>query len=72
MHLGAAPILLGHRLQDDLIPPEPERVLDAAVQAVGATSEVEWIDGADHAFFGVDPDPIAERSADSLGRLLAQ
>jgi hypothetical protein len=35
-----------------------------ALQTVGARSEVEWIEGADHVFFGVDPDPIAGRSAE--------
>ena len=68
---GAAPILLVHGLEDRLLPPEQSTLMHEALQTVGATSEVEWIEGADHIFFGVDPDPIAERSADFLVRHLA-
>jgi acetyl esterase/lipase len=68
---GAAPILLVHGLQDDLVPPQQSALLHEALQAVGAASELEWIEGAGHVFFGVDPDPIAERSADFLARHLA-
>ena len=71
VHTGAAPILLVHGLQDDLIPAQQSALLHQALQAVGATSELEWIDGAGHAFFGLDPDPIARRSADFLARHLA-
>lgn len=71
VHAGAAPILLVHGLQDDLIPPQQSALLHEALQAVGATSELEWIEGAGHSLFGVDPDPIAERSADFLARHLA-
>lgn len=71
VHTGAAPILLVHGLQDDLIPAQQSALLHQALQAVGATSELEWIDGAGHALFGVDPDPIAGRSADFLARHLA-
>jgi acetyl esterase/lipase len=66
----AAPILLVHGLQDDLIPPQQSALLHEALRAVGATSELEWIEGAEHVFFGVDPGPIAERSADFLARHL--
>ena len=72
VHPGAAPILLVHGLQDELIPPQQSALLHEALQAVGASSELEWIDGAEHVFFGVDPEPIAERSADFLARHLAQ
>jgi acetyl esterase/lipase len=70
VHPGAAPILLVHGLQDDLIPHVQSVLLHEALQAVGATSELELIDGAGHVFVGVDPDPIAERSADFLARHL--
>ena len=59
-------------LQDELIPSQQSVLLHEALQAVGATSELELIDGAEHVFFGVDPGPIAERSADFLARQLAQ
>jgi acetyl esterase/lipase len=71
VHPGAAPILLVHGLEDGLLPPEQSALMHEALQTVGATSEVEWIEGADHVFFGVDPDPIADRSADFLVRHLA-
>jgi len=71
VHAGGAPILLVHGLEDRLLPPEQSALMHEALQTVGATSEVEWIEGADHAFFGVDPDPIADRSADFLVRHLA-
>jgi dipeptidyl aminopeptidase/acylaminoacyl peptidase len=71
VHAGAAPILLVHGLDDDLIPPRQSALLHEALQAVGATSELEWIEGAGHVFFGVDPAPIAERSADFLARHLS-
>jgi len=71
VHPGAAPILLVHGLQDDLIAPQQSALLHEALLAVGATSELEWIEGAEHVFFGVDPDPIAERSAEFLARHLA-
>ncbi|HVD23434.1 MAG TPA: alpha/beta hydrolase [Lapillicoccus sp.] len=70
VHPGAAPILLVHGLQDDLIPAQQSALLHEALQAVGATSELEWIDGAGHVMFGVDPDPIAHRSAAFLARHL--
>ena len=54
-----------------LLPPEQSALMHEALQTVGATSEVEWIEGADHVFFGVDPDPIADRSADFLVRHFA-
>ena len=66
----AAPFLLVHGRQDGLIPPQQSALLHEALQAVGATSELEWVEGADHVFFGVDPVPIAERSADFLVRHL--
>lgn len=68
---GAAPILLVHGLDDDLISPRQSALLHEALQAVGAASELEWVEGAGHCFFGVDPEPIAERSADFLARHLA-
>lgn len=71
VHPGAAPILLVHGLQDDLIPPQQSALLHEALQAVGDTSELEWIEGAGHVFFGVDPGPIAERSACFPARHLA-
>jgi len=40
------------------------------LQAVGATCELEWVERAGHVFYGVDPDPIADRSADFLVRHL--
>jgi pimeloyl-ACP methyl ester carboxylesterase len=64
-------LLLPHGLDDSLLPPEQSALMHEALQRVGATSEVEWIEGAGHVFFGVDPDPIADRSADSLVRHLA-
>jgi dienelactone hydrolase len=51
-------------LEDTLLPPEQSALMHEALQTVGARSEVEWIEGADHVFFGVDPDPIAGRSAE--------
>jgi len=72
VHAGAAPILLVHGLEDGLLPPEQSALMHEALQTVGATSELEWIEGADHMFFGVDPDPIADRSADFLVRHLAR
>ena len=72
VNTGAAPTLLAHGLQDELISPQQSVLLHEALQAVGATSELELIDGAEHVFFGVDPGPIAERSADFLARHLAQ
>jgi acetyl esterase/lipase len=72
VHAGAAPMLLVHGLEDELLPPQQTALLHEALQAVGATSEVEWVDGAGHVFFGVDPDPIADRSADFLVRHLTQ
>ena len=63
---AAAPLLLVHGLEDDLLPSQQSALLHQALQAVGATSEVEWIEGAGHVFFGVDPEPIAQRSADYL------
>src|SRR5262249_19492071 len=72
VHAGAAPFLLVHGLEDSLLPPEQSALMHEALQAVGASSEVEWIEGADHAFFGVDPDPIACRSADFLVRYLVE
>jgi dipeptidyl aminopeptidase/acylaminoacyl peptidase len=68
---GAAPILLVHGLDDDLIPPHQSVLLHEALLAVGATSELDWVEGAGHSLFGVEPDPIAERSADFLSRHLA-
>jgi acetyl esterase/lipase len=68
---GAAPMLLVHGLQDGLVPPQQSAVLHQALQAVGATSELEQVEGAEHVLFGVDPDPIAERSADFLARHLS-
>ena len=68
---GAAPILLVHGLLDGLIPPQQSALLHEALQAVGATSVLEWVDGADHVLVGVDPGPVAERSADFLARHLA-
>lgn len=68
---GAAPILLVHGLDDDLIPPRQSVLLHEALLAVGATSELDWVEGAGHSLFGVEPDPIAERSADFLARHLA-
>ncbi|MEO7060985.1 MAG: alpha/beta hydrolase [Lapillicoccus sp.] len=67
----AAPILLVHGLRDDLIPPQQSVLLHEALRAVDATSELELIDGAEHVFFGVDPVPLAQRSADFLARHLA-
>jgi acetyl esterase/lipase len=67
---GAAPILLVHGLEDDLLPPQQSELMHEALQAVGATCELEWIERAGHVFFGVDPDPIADRSADFLVRHL--
>ena len=69
---GAAPILVVHGLQDGLIPPQQSALLHEALQAAGATSELEWVDGAGHVFFGVDPDPLAERAADFLVRHLTE
>lgn len=69
---AAAPILLVHGLSDDLISPQQSALLHEALQAVGATSEVEWVEGAGHSLFGVDPAPVAERSADFLARHLAR
>ena len=68
---GAAPTLLVHGLEDELIPPQQSALLHQALLAVGATSELQWVEGAGHVFFGVDPMPIAERSADFLARHLA-
>lgn len=70
VHAGAAPILLVHGLQDDLLPPQQSALMHQALQAVGATCELEWVEGAGHGFFGLDPDPIAGRSADFLVRHL--
>jgi dipeptidyl aminopeptidase/acylaminoacyl peptidase len=72
VHAGAAPILLVHGLKDDLIAPRQSALLHEALHAVGATSDLEWVEGAGHVFFGVDPDPIAERSADFLARHLEE
>jgi hypothetical protein len=47
-------------------------LLHEALQAAGATSELDWVDGAGHVFFGVDPDPLAERAADFLVRHLTE
>ena len=71
VHPGAAPMLLVHGLEDDLLPPQQSALMHEALQAVGAPCELEWIEGAGHMFFGVDADPIAERSADFLVRHLA-
>jgi acetyl esterase/lipase len=70
VHPGAAPILLVHGVDDDLIPPQQSALLSERLQAVGATCELEWIDRAGHVFFGVDPGPVADRSADFLARHL--
>jgi dipeptidyl aminopeptidase/acylaminoacyl peptidase len=70
VHPGAAPILLVHGLQDDLIPHEQSALLHEALQAVGASSELELIEGAGHVFYGVDAESVAERSADFLARHL--
>lgn len=67
---GAAPLLLVHGLDDDLLPPQQSELMYEALQAVGATCELEWVEGANHVFFGVDPNPIADRSADFLVRHL--
>lgn len=72
VHPGAAPILLVHGLEDGLLPPRQSALLHEALQTAGAISEVQWIEGADHVFWGVDPDPIADRSADFLVRHLAR
>jgi acetyl esterase/lipase len=71
VHPGAAPLLLVHGLEDELLPPQQSALLHEGLQAVGATSELEWIEGAGHVLFGVDTDPIADRSADFLLRHLA-
>jgi acetyl esterase/lipase len=71
VHPGASPLLLVHGLQDDLMSPRQSELMHEALQAVGAASEVEWIEGAGHSFFGVDTGPIAGRSADFLARHLA-
>ena len=70
VHPGAAPILLVHGLEDDLLPPQQSALMHQALQAAGAPSELEWVKGAGHVFFGADTDPIADRSANFLVRHL--
>jgi acetyl esterase/lipase len=70
VNAGAAPTLLVHGLQDTLIRPQQSALLHEALRAVGAVSELEWVEGADHVLFGVDPYPVAERSADFLAHHL--
>jgi acetyl esterase/lipase len=70
VNAGAAPTLLVHGLQDTLISPQQSALLHEALQAVGVVSKLEWVDGADHSLFGVDPHPVAERSADFLAHHL--
>lgn len=59
-----------HWWRTRLIPPQQSALMHEALQAVGATCELEWVEGAGHVLFGVDPDPIADRSADFLVRHL--
>jgi len=67
-HVGptAAPLLLVHGLDDALVPPRQSVLLHDALRSVGAVSELDLVEGAGHVFFGVDVDPIADRSADFL------
>ena len=70
VHPEAAPILLVHGLDDDLVPPRQSALLHEALLAVGATSDLEFVEGAGHVLFGVDPEPVVERSAAFLARHL--
>jgi acetyl esterase/lipase len=66
----AAPLLLVHGLEDAMVPPRQSVLLHEALMRVGAVSELDLVDDAGHVLFGVDIDPIADRSADFLGRHL--
>jgi acetyl esterase/lipase len=68
---AAAPLLLVHGLEDALVPPRQSVLLHEALVQVGAVTELDLVEGAGHVLFGVDVDPIADRSADFLVRHLA-
>lgn len=66
----AAPLLLVHGLDDQLVPPQQSVLLHEALRRVGAVSELDQVESAGHVLYGVDVDPIADRSADFLVRHL--
>jgi len=62
----SAPMLLMHGNRDRLVPFQQSIELHDALTAAGRPVELEIVEGADHAFMGVDRTPIIERSIDFI------
>ncbi len=65
----APPFLLVHGTHDRFVPVGQSEQFHAALEAVGASSRLELVEGADHAWHDTDPEAVLARSLEFVAQI---